>query len=469
MAKRQRRSTGFEAWLNAAQTPMYLLDKRRQVTIFNRGCEELTGWNADEVVGELCDYTSPADDAQLDRLLAGLCPPPSVYDGHHVQAATFLPHKDGVDRSRMLHHFPLSNRDGVIDRVLTFALPLDTPDTVRAAPATQRLHAELASLRVSLRQQYGFSSVIAVSDSMHRLLRQVRLTASTSASVHFVGETGTGREHLARVGHNESELRSTSFVPLDCEKLSAVELLATVRRLFDTQPSDAPLLPHLRTGTLFLQRVESLPRDIQGVLVENWNPDEPQFPARLMTASGFPISELVASEDMLPEFARLCGTIEIAVPPLRERIDDLPHLAQLFLEQRNEGQQRQVEGLSDQTVAELRKYHWPGNTSELRQVVGGALNECDGIIVEPHHLPMRFRSGMDARRTSPMPKLSDMELEPLLTRVESEHIQQVLDACSGNRSEAARILGITRPKLYRRMEQLGMAANQVRSSQRDSL
>ncbi|MFK7821984.1 MAG: sigma 54-interacting transcriptional regulator, partial [Planctomycetaceae bacterium] len=253
MAKRPRRSTGFEAWLNAAQTPMYLLDKRRQVTIFNRGCETLTGWTANEIVGGLCDYASPPDDAPLDRFLASLCPPPSVYEGESLQAPAFLPTKGGGAESRMLHHFSMANRDGVIDRVLTFMLPIRNPPVVNTVSAAQKLHAELASLRLSLRERYGFSTVVTASDSMHRVIRQIRLAAESTASVHLVGEPGTGREHLARVSHNEGELKSTSFVPLDCQRLSAVELLNTVRRLFDNQPGETGNLPHLQTGTLFFQ------------------------------------------------------------------------------------------------------------------------------------------------------------------------------------------------------------------------
>jgi DNA-binding NtrC family response regulator len=459
MVKRSR-STGFEAWLNAALAPVYVLDKKRQVTIFSNGCAELTGWPAAEVVGGLCDYASPPDGAIMENLLAVLCPPPSVYEGEHVQVAAFVPHKDGTAISRMMHHFPMANRDGVIDRVITFIRPLENPAVQGSSPA-QRLHAELASLRFSLRQQYGFSSVIAVANSMLRVLKQVRLATSTIASVHFTGEPGSGREHLARVSHNESDLSSTSFVPLDCQKLSADELAAALQRMLDTQSGETTSLPHLLTGTLFLRAVEFLPRDIQRLLVDRWAPSESEMPSRLVTSSCLSVSQLSENEDLLPEFVRLCGTLEILLPPLRKRMDDLPPLAQYFLEQQNQGQQRQLEGFADSTLAELKKYHWPGNTTELRHVVIQALDQCDGIIVEPQHLPMRFRSGMDARRTSPTPKLSQMELEPLLMQVETEHIQRALDASGGNRSEAARLLGITRPKLYRRMEQLGM--NQLSS------
>jgi DNA-binding NtrC family response regulator len=436
---------------------MYLLDKRRQVTIFNRGCEQLTGWAADEIVGGLCDYASPPDDAPLDRLLASLCPPPSVYDGENTQAAAFLPTKTGGSESRMLHHFPMANRDGVIDRVFTFMLPIRNPSVVNRVSAAQKLHAELAALRLSLRQNYGFSTVVTDCDSMHRVLQQIRLAATSSVSVHLTGELGTGREHLARVSHNEGELRPTSFVPLDCKRLSAVELLSTIRRLFDSQPGEAVNLPHLQTGTLFLRSVELLPRDIQQVLVDNWDATNPDTPRRVVTSSGLPIAELAQHEDLLPAFVRLCGTLEVHVPALRHRAEDLPLLTQLFVEQQNEGRQAQIEGFDESTLNKLREYHWPGNVGELAAVVSESLEQCDKLTVLPEHLPVRFRLGMDARRTSPTPKVQDMPLEPLLLSVEKEHIQTALDLCNGNRSEAARLLDITRPKLYRRMQQLGLA------------
>ncbi len=455
MAKR-RRSTGFEAWLNAAQTPMYLLDKRRQVTIFNRGCEELTGWSADEVVGELCDYTSPSDNENLEQLLSVLCPPPEVFDGAALTVAIDIPHRQEGGSSRMLHHFPMQNRDGIIDRVLTFVFPLGQLQPAAGPSAAQKLHAELAFLRTTLRKRYGFSSIIAISPGMQRVLEQVQLGASCTASIHFAGEKGTGRQHLARVVHNESELAQRGFVPLDCSVLSAIELQATIRRMFDKQPGSPAILPHLQTGTLFFEAVEQLPRDVQSVIVDSWNPDEPEYPARLMTSSVYPMEVLAESEDILPQFLRLCGALEIKPPPLRGRAEDLPLLVQLFVEQRNAGVQRQLEGVSADTSSELKKYNWPGNLRELRVVLDQAIEACDGPTITPADLPMRFRAGMDARRTSPIEQLTRTELEPLLAEVEREHISTVLEACNGNRTEAARLLGLTRPKLYRRLEQLGL-------------
>jgi len=453
---KRRRSTGFEAWLNAAQTPMYLLDKRRQVTIFNRGCEELTGWSADEVVGELCDYTSPGDDENLDQLLSVLCPPPEVFEGAALAVAIDIPHQKEDGSSRMLHHFPMQNRDGITDRVLTFVLPLGQLQPAPAPSAAQKLHAELAFLRTTLRKRFGFSSIIAASPVMQRVSEQVQLGASCTASIHFAGENGTGREHLARVVHNESELAPRGFVPLDCAVLSVVELQATIRRMFDKQPGSPALLPHLQTGTLFFQSVEQLPSDVQAVIVESWDPDEPEYPARLMTSSASSMDQLAESEDILPQFLMLCGALEIKPPPLRVRAEDLPLLVQLFIEQRNAGVQRQIEGVSEETSSELQRYNWPGNLRELRAVLDLAIEACDGSTITPAELPMRFRAGMDARQTSPIDQLSRTELEPLLADVERQHITKVLEACNGNRAEAARLLGLTRPRLYRRLEQLGL-------------
>ncbi len=456
MAGRSRRSTGFEAWLNAATTPVYVLDRRRTVTIFNSGCEQLTGWTADEVVGERCDYTSPDDNADLERLLASLCPPPSVFEGQACASAQFVARRRQPAATRMLHHFPLRNRDEVIDRVLTIVLPVPEPPGPPPASPTQRLHAELASLRIALRQRFGFSCMVAVADTMQRVAAQVRLAANCSESVHLTGQRGSGRSHLARIIHNESELRPRSFVPLDCEALSAVEMTRIVRRLFDKQPGSAPALPHLLAGTLYLKSLEHLGRDVQQILVENWNPAEPAFPQRLISSSIRSLDELANDEAILPELLRLTGTLPVDLPPLHERIEDIPLLAQLFLEQTNAGRQHQIEGLAPETISALTHYNWPGNVAELDKVVTEAAAACSGTSIAPGDLPFRFRTGMDAMRTSPRPELLETELEPLLARVEREHIMAVLDACDGNRSEAARLLGITRPRLYRRLEQLGL-------------
>ena len=444
--------------MNAAATPMYLLDRRRRVTLFNAGCEQLTGWLAVDVLGNHCDYTSPDDGEPLEKTLSSLCPPQSVFEGNPAAVASFIAHKDGHTTAKLLHHFPLLSRDEKIDRVLTFALPMHTMPPSIEVSAAQKLHAELASLRSELRSRFGFSSVISDAEAMHRVFRQTKLAAESNAAVHFIGENGTGKQHLARVAHNESASRAMSFVPLNCAALSAIELTRTLRRMFDKDPDAGSRPPHLKVGTLFLKSVQRLPRDVQELLAGNWDSNDPDFPQRLMTSSDRGVTELVRSEKMVSRLGAICGTLEISVPPLRARGADLRPLAQYFLERTNQHRQKQVDGFDDAALAELVKYHWPGNAGELKLVVDEASENCETSLIHPADLPARFRSGMDARRSSPRRTLQQTELEPLLFQVEHDHIEAVLAACNHNRAEAARLLGITRQRLYRRMEQLGISA-----------
>lgn len=456
MSKRPRRSTGLEARINAAQTPIYVLDRRRKITIFNSGLQNLTGHSADQIVGKRCDYASPVGEDRLSALLGSLSPPQSVFDGEAVAVPSYLTHADGHTEARVLHHFPLTNRDGTIDRVLTIALPIQSAPVAPAPSPARKLHAELASLRSELRARYGFSSVVAAAPAMHRVLRQVVLAGQSTVNVHFVGEDGTGREHLARVTHNKHDLGSQSFVPLDCRRLSSIELTRTLRRLFDKEPGSTPRPAHLRAGTLFLRDVDRMPRDVQALLAESWSADDADFPDRLITSSRSPLTDLVRDEHMVAELGTLCGTLEIALPPLRARLEDLPTIAQLFLEQCNIEREDQMEGFASEVMEEFLRYGWPGNLAELHSVVTAGAKNSDEPLMRIEDLPLHFHTGLDARRTPPEREMQHTRLEPLLAEVEREHIQTVLAACNNNRAEAARKLGLTRPRLYRRMNQLGI-------------
>jgi transcriptional regulator with PAS, ATPase and Fis domain len=149
--------------------------------------------------------------------------------------------------------------------------------------------------------------------------------------------------------------------------------------------------------------------------------------------------------------------MEIKVPPLRERMEDLEPLAQYFLEELNRDAAQQVGGFSDEVWRQLRRYNWPGNVEELSRVVREAREACTGSVIEDSHLPFSFRTGTSAQAIGPSQRLRSIPLDQLLEQVEREHIEQVLAECKDNKAKAAELLGITRPRLYRRMETLGIA------------
>ena len=175
-----------------------------------------------------------------------------------------------------------------------------------------------------------------------------------------------------------------------------------------------------------------------------------------MAASCGPLDPAVVSGDFLPELFFALTPITISVPLLRHRQDDLELLAQYFLEESNRGAATQITGFHDAVLEQFRRYNWPGNVGELRAVVIESRNACTGSVIESESLPFRFRTGAGGQSVGPVARSRLTPLDPLLLRVEKEQIELALAEARYNKAKAAELLGITRPRLYRRMEVLGI-------------
>lgn len=461
MAKRLRRKGRLEAPLAAAATPVFAVDHRRRVIFFNSGCESLTGWTAEEALGALCNYIAHADPARIDSLAGSLCPPPEVFEGNaRVVPATIIC-RDGSALAQLIHFFPLRGAGDVIEQILGILTPIaKSARRVEASPS-QQLHAELAALRVTLRQRFGLESLICRSDQMLRVAEQIRAARQTTATVFLQGEKGTGKEHVARALHGLGPTSNRAFVPVDCARLPAFELKQTLRRLFpeeDLQSAEESPVPGLQPGSIYLQNVEALPRDLQEFVVQSiatsppWKANE----RRLISGSSGDLRRSLADEVLRRDFYFLLTPIQIEIPPLRSRQEDLAPLAQSILEDLNRGDERQVGGFADDVWEQFRTYHWPGNVDELVSVVVESRGKSTDGMIRARDLPFRFRAGQDAQAVGPPVTTSVAPLEPLLVQVETDEIRRALEKARNNKTKAAELLGITRPRLYRRMQTLGI-------------
>ncbi|MED5398937.1 MAG: sigma 54-interacting transcriptional regulator [Planctomycetota bacterium] len=457
MARRRRR---IEKWLAGSRTPVFVLDANRIVCWFNSGCEELTGWPAEEVIGWRCDYSSEFEQGTVDALLASLCPPPELdlHPNHPIPIQ--LACRDGRSLPQALHVFPLNDELGQPDGFLGVLCPVRAaePTTTSETP-THRLHAELAAMRHSLRERFGQDSLLGTGPAMARLQAQARLAGDSLSSVCLIGEPGSGREHTARAIHYSGAAGDQSFVPLDCNGLPPGEQANIIDRMF--QSPEAGSSSVFQPGSLFLADVDHLPRDIQQRLLDQLTtPNTTTEPSlRLMVSSTRPLEEAVAREDLLPDLHFHASTVSITVPPLRDRGEDFRPLVQHFLERHNQPASRQVGGLAPDSWTVLGQYDWPGNLDELNLVILEAAlvaADRDSSLIDPDDLPFAFRTGIDAQRAGGPLEQPIEPLEDVLERVEREQLGRAMQRARGNKAEAARLLGLTRPRLYRRLTQLDM-------------
>src|SRR5262249_9187947 len=252
------------------------------------------------------------------------------------------------------------------------------------------------------------------------------LAMSSQAFVVLSGPAGTGKEHLARLVHYGGEGRANWFVPLDCRRLPADELQRIWNRMLESHQaasgsaaSGSPL-----PGTVFLADVEFLPRDLQERLVRI---SATPGPLRLMASTTRTLAELGAGDIVRSDFYALISPLAIELPALSQRADDVPLLAQHFLEDRNRQERTQVGGFEDSVWPLLTRCASPGNLDELSAVVNEAHAHATTTLIRPDDLPFRFRTALAAQESPPPSAPPPMLLDPLLAKVETRLITLALE------------------------------------------
>ena len=456
MPRRSRTRGGLPEWLSQTELPVFVVDSRRVVLFFNRGCERLTGWTAGDLIGQVCEVHTDGAADRLTTLLSALCPPVSPVPASN---RTHILTRDGESLDQVTHFFPLPPIELESDalhplRWLGIIGQRTAPVAVAPVSAESELHAELSTLKSDLRKRYSFDNVIAAESSMRRLLARLQLAITSQATIAFCGPAGTGREHLARAVHYAGENRIRAFVPVDC-RLPVEALSEILDRLSTPDKVDLPI-PVLRVGAVLLQHVESLPRELQQSLVRNVDLAPGPHAIRWMISADSSLDDLVDAGAILPDFRDRFGVLEIALPTLHDRPADLALLAQHALEECNSGSEKQLTGFSPDVWREFQAYNWPGQLDELFAVVREAHAASTGPVVSIPDLPFRFRTGKDAQTVSPPLSVPQISLDDLLMKVEKEHLLSALERSGGSKQLAADFLGIPRAKLYRRMEAHGL-------------
>jgi DNA-binding NtrC family response regulator len=240
-----------------------------------------------------------------------------------------------------------------------------------------------------------------------------------------------------------------SLTPLDCALLGGdlLEAAGTAIARAAARGGEAS------SCTLLFHRIDELPTEVQTQLADFLARQSIQ--GRLMATAAEPLLDLARRGNFHAELAALLSTITIELPPLVRRRDDLPLLAQLFLEERNAAGSRQIGGFSQAALDRLDAYAWPGNLDELSEAVAAAHQRATGPQIDVQDLPERLHLAAQAA-AQPRRTEETIVLDEYLGRVERELIRRALARAKGNKAKAARLLGVTRPRLYRRMVQLGL-------------
>lgn len=322
------------------------------------------------------------------------------------------------------------------------------------------LKREVVRLRAALTPSDAPRPVVAKSPAMRRVLDLAHRAAGSSSSVFITGETGSGKSILARFIHDHSQRREQPFVQLNCAAipptLAESELFGVRRGAFtDAREQREGLFVAAGNGTLFLDEIGELPLELQarllhvletGTVRPLGGTKEVATKARVIAATNRPPEELLRAGSFRPDLYYRINVVRIDVPPLRERKDDIVPLVDVLLAQVRVKSDRPIIGISAPAIRRLVKYSWPGNVRELANVIERAVAMADHDVILPNDLDFP-----DAGSSATSGLGAAVEDSLSLDEMERAYVQRVLEAQGGNKAAAARILGITRRTLYRKL------------------
>lgn len=332
---------------------------------------------------------------------------------------------------------------------------------VEKALETKSLRKEVLGLRRKLESQYSFHKMIGKSPLMQRIYQLIEMVCDTSSNVLITGESGTGKELVAKAIHYNGARKNGPFIAVNCaaipENLLESELFGYRKGAFtDAKTDKEGLVVGASGGTLFLDEVTEMPPSLQAKILRVIEAREVRplggtttYPTdiRIISTSNRDIQSRIDEGLFRSDLYYRLRVIDIDLPTLRERREDIPLLVRHFLTRFNKDLKKKVAQVSNEAMKIFMDYSWPGNVRELENVVQRAVTLCRSETVVPDDLPAVMTRTGDESYIDRLPGRG-LTLEEL----EREYVRHVLAEARGNRSRAAEILGIDRKTLYRKLK-----------------
>ncbi|MDI6853830.1 MAG: sigma 54-interacting transcriptional regulator [Deltaproteobacteria bacterium] len=432
-----------EGLLESFDRGLFVVNSRRLLTAFNRMAQEITGYSRDEVLGRYCWEVFQADRCKTGCLLQA-----TMEDGvSRTGQAVRIRHKEGRWLKLLISTAAIRNkRDMIVGGMEAF----ESVETV--APQPQ----ELTSLQEV--------EIIGRSPALKRLLKMLPDVAASEANVILEGESGTGKDLLAQAIHLKSPRARGPFVAFSCsalvETLIESELFGHVKGAFTgAVSSKAGRFELARGGTLFLDEIGELKPELQIKLLrvletrvfERVGSTKPiPLEARIIAATSRNLHQEVRQGRFRMDLLYRLRTVPFTLPPLRERPEDIPLLVNHCLAKLSRKYGKQVRGVDPKVMTLFQQYSWPGNIRELERVLEYALVFVKGAVITQDLLP-----DLEIPRPRAAPG-EGVTLEQHRLSGERLTIQKALEKAQGRRDAAARLLGISRSSLWRKMKAYGL-------------
>lgn len=436
-------TTPCEAILESISEGVFTVDADWRITSFNRAAEVITGVPRSEAIGRLCS------EVFRSSLCGNNCPlSKTIKTGKPVigKSAWII----DVDGDRI----PIS---------LSTAVLRDASGNAIGGAETFRDLSELEALRIELGEKYRVGDMASRSPLMQRIFEALPAIAASPSTVLILGETGTGKELLARTIHSISPRNTGPFIAVNCgalpDTLLESELFGYKAGAFTGATRDKPgRFALARGGAIFLDEIGDISQSLQVSLLRvlQERSFEPlgsvrteKTDARIIAATNHDLAERVRTNQFREDLYYRINVVRIELPPLRRRKEDIPLLTEQMIAHFNRIQQKSVQGLTTDALSLMMAYDWPGNIRELENIIERAFILCHDGLIDVKHLPAELTTGdasnVDIENVRKAHELLDIQI-----------IQAALNQHQGNKAAAARELGIHKTTLYRKMKKLGM-------------
>jgi PAS domain S-box-containing protein len=423
---------------------IFTVDDQGRITSFNRAAERMTGWSSREVLGTPCR---------------------EVFRSNHCRDACFLFQSMEEGEAHRDQEVRIVRRDGseLLVSVSTAALRDEEGRVVGGVEMVRDL-SMLDTLRREIQASYTHQDIVSKSEAMRGVRELLPLVAKSTSTVLLEGEPGTGKELVARAIHNLGPRREGPFVAVNCagipETLVESELFGHVRGAFTDARSDRPgRFALAEGGTLLLDEVGEVSPSVQVKLLRVLQEREymplggtrpVRADVRILAATNRDLALEVMSKRFRQDLYFRLNVVRIALPPLRTRSEDVPLLVEHFMHRFNALQGRRIRQISDRALSCLMAYRYPGNVRELENAIEHAFVVCAGDTIRLEDLPPGLREQSPGAGRGPSVDVGPLE------SAEAAAIRDALARSGGNRTRAARDLGISRNTLWRKMKRHGI-------------
>ncbi len=428
--------------LDSVADGVFTVDRDWRITSFNFSAELITGWNRDSAMGQYCSDVFCSSICGKNCAIAE-----ALYTGLPVSNRSIsIKDRNGKSKSISISASPLVDQDGnVLGGVETF----------------RDLSVEM-HLRQQLTQKYTFEQIISKSPAMQRIFQIMPEIARSESNVLILGESGTGKELVASAIFNASTRSDKPFVVVNCgalpDTLLESELFGYKAGAFtDARKDKQGRFAAAEGGTIFLDEIGDIPQSLQVKLLrvlqqKSYEPLGSNTPVqadvRIIAATNKELLDLVKTGTFRDDLFYRLNVVNIALPALRSRMEDIPLLVDHFVEKFGAEKQKDIVGVNDEVMALLMKYSYPGNIRELENIIEYGFILCPGGYIKKEHLPDTFAETMLENTTPLLISYEGLSLE----EIEKNAIELCLKRNKWKRMLSCRELGISKDTLRRKIE-----------------